>query len=92
MEAEIVSLRKQVKNGKTLQNYTNSSKALEEIINNQRSNSDKTGLGYKENFEKEPSPYMTTKEDGYAKSNKQVDLPANSRDQDSQEEPWKTIT
>ena len=34
---------------------------------------------------------MTTKEDGYAKSNKQVDLPANSRDQDSQEEPWKSI-
>ena len=80
MEVEIVSLRKQVKNGKTLQNYTNSSKALEEIINNQRSNSDKTGLGYKEKSEKEPSPSMTTKEYGYAKSNKKVDLPANSRD------------
>ena len=48
LEAEIVSLRKQVKNGKTLQNYTNSSKELEEIINNQRSNNDNTGLSYKE--------------------------------------------
>ena len=68
---------------KTLQNYTNSSKALEEIINNQQSNGNKTSLGYKENFEKEPSPSMTTKEDGYAKSNKRVDLPANLRDQKS---------
>ena len=34
---------------------------------------------------------MTTKEDGYAKSTKQVDLPARSRDQDSQEEPCKII-
>ena len=34
---------------------------------------------------------MTTKEDGYEKSTKQVDLPTRSRDPDSQEEPWKTI-
>jgi len=34
---------------------------------------------------------MTTKEYGYEKSTKQVDLPARLRDQDSQEEPWKTI-
>ena len=76
---------------KIFKTQTNNSKALEEIIKNQRSNSDKTGLGYKEKFEKEPSPSMTTKEDGYAKSNKQVDLLANSIDQDSQVEPWKTI-
>ena len=35
---------------------------------------------------------MTTKGYGYAKYNKHVELLANSRDQDSQEEPWKTIT
>ena len=33
---------------------------------------------------------MTTKEDEFAKYNKQVDLPANSRDQELQE-PWKAI-
>eukprot|EP00253_Pinus_taeda_P003186 PITA_03186 len=91
LEAEIISLRKEVKKGKTFQNYANSSKNLDELINNQRSCNDKTGLGYKEKIEKESSPSMTTKEDGYPKSTKQVDLPARSRDQDSQEEPWKTI-
>ena len=88
LEAEIISLRKEVKNGKTLQNYTNNSKNLDELINNQWSCNDKTGLGYKEKFKKESSPSMTTKEDGYAK---RVDPPAKSRYQDSWEEPWKTI-
>lgn len=91
LEAEIVSLQKEVKNGKTLQNYANSSKTSDELISNQRSCSDKTGLGYKEKFEKKSSPSMKTKEDGYAKSTRKVDLTARSRDQDSQEEPWKTI-
>ena len=35
LEAEVVSLRKEVKKGKTIQNYANSSRALEELINNQ---------------------------------------------------------
>ena len=39
-----------------------------------------TSLGYKEKSEKEPSPSMTTEEDGYEKYNKHVDLLANSRD------------
>jgi len=34
---------------------------------------------------------MKIKEYGYAKSTKDIDLSAKSRDQDSQEEPWKTI-
>jgi len=34
---------------------------------------------------------MTTKEDGYGKYTT-VDLSAKSRDQDSWEEPWKTIS
>lgn len=34
---------------------------------------------------------MKTKQDGYEKYIKQVELLAKSRDQDSQEEPWKTI-
>lgn len=91
LEVEIVSLRKEVKNGKTLQDYANGSRTLDELINNQRSCNDKSGLDYKEKIEKESSPSMTTKEDGYAKSTKQVDLVARSRNQDSQEEPWKTI-
>ena len=34
---EVVSLRKEVKKGKIVQNYANSSRALEKRINNQRS-------------------------------------------------------
>ena len=48
LDAEVVSLRKEVKKGKTIQNYANSSRALEELINNQRSYNNKTDLGYKE--------------------------------------------
>ena len=48
LEAELVSLHKEVKKGKIVQNYANSSRALEELINNQRSYNDRTGLGYKE--------------------------------------------
>ena len=67
MEAEIVSLKKELKSGKTLQGYTNSSKSLDELMRNQQSYSDKIGLGYKEKSEREACPSMTTKEDGYAK-------------------------
>jgi len=91
LEAEIDSLRKEVKSGKILQNYAKSSNNLDELISNQRSCSDKTGLDYNEIFERESSSSLTTKEGGYAKSTKQVDLRARSRDQDSKEEPWKTI-
>ena len=48
LEAEVVSLREEVKKGKTIQNYANNSRALEELINNQRSYNEKTGIGYKE--------------------------------------------
>lgn len=91
MEAEIVALRKEVKNGKTFENYANSSKTLDELISNQRAYNDKTGLGSKEKIEKKSSPLMAIKEDGYAKSTKQIGLSAKSRDQDLQEGPWKTI-
>ena len=37
LEAEVVSLREEVKKGKTIQTYANSSRALEELINNQGS-------------------------------------------------------
>jgi len=35
LEAEVVSLRKEVKKGKIVQKYANSSRVLEELINNQ---------------------------------------------------------
>ena len=35
LEAEVVSLRKDVKKGKTIQKYANNSRVLEELINNQ---------------------------------------------------------
>ena len=83
LEAEVVSLREEVKKGKTVQNYANSSRALEELINNQQSYNEKTGIGYKEE-EARPS---TTKYNEPMRSNMYVDFIG----QDSQEQPWKKI-
>ena len=69
LEAEVVSLRKEVKKGKTIQNYANNSRALEQLINNQRSYNDKTGIGYKE--EAGPS---TTKYNEPMRSDMHVDF------------------
>ena len=79
LEAEVVSLREEVKKGKTIQNYANSSRALEELINNQRSYNDKTGIGYKE---EEAGP-STTKYNEPMRSDMHVDFIG----QDSQEQP-----
>ena len=83
LEAEVVSLRKEVKKGKTIQNYANGSRALEELINNQRSYNDRTGLGYKE----EEAIPSTTKYNEPMRSDMHVDFVG----QDSQEQPWKKI-
>ena len=83
LEAKVVSLHKEVKKGKTIQNYANSSRALEEIINNQRSYNDRTGLGYKE---EEAGP-STTKYNEPMRS----DIHEDFIGQDSQAHPWKTI-
>ena len=69
--------------GKTIQNYANSSRALEELINNQRYYNDKTGLDYKE---EEVGP-STTKYNEPMRSNMHVYFIG----EDSQEHPWKTI-
>ena len=81
LEVEVVSLCEEVKKGKTIQNYANISRALEELINNQRSYNDKTGISYKEVG---PS---TTKYNEPMRSNMHVDFIG----QDSQEQPWKKI-
>ena len=83
LEAEVVSLRKEVNKGKSAQNYANSSRALEELIKNQRSYNDRTGLGYKE---EEAGP-STTKYNEPMRSNIYEDLIG----QDSQTHPWKVI-
>ena len=83
LEAEVVSLHKEVKKGKTIQNYANSSRSLEELINNQRSYNEKTGIGYKE---EEAGP-STKKYNEPMRSDMHVDFIG----QDSQEQPWKTI-
>ena len=72
-----------MKKGKTIQNYANSSRALEEIINNQRSYNDRTSLDYKE---EEVGP-STTKYNEPMRSDMHVDFIG----QDSQEQPWKSI-
>ena len=72
-----------MKKGKTIQNYANSSRAFEELINNQQSYNDRTGLGYKE---EEARPY-TKKYNEPMRSNINVDFIG----QDSQAHPWKMI-
>ena len=70
LEVEVVSLRKEVKKGKTIQNYANSSRALEELIKNQRSYNDRTDISYKE---EEAGP-STTKYNGPMRSDMHVDF------------------
>ena len=72
-----------MKKGKTIQNYANSSRALEELINNKRSYNNRTGIGYKE---EEAGP-STTKYNEPMRSDMHVDFIG----QDSQEQPWKKI-
>ena len=83
LEAEVVSLCKEVKKGKNVQNYANNSRELEELNNNQRSYNDRTSLGYKE---EEAGP-STTKYNEPMRSDGHVDFIG----QYFQEQPWKTI-
>ena len=83
LEDEVVSLRDEVKKGKIIQNYANSSRELEELINNQRSYNDRTGLSYRE---EEAGP-STKKYNEPMRS----DMLADFIGQDSQAHPWKKI-
>ena len=79
LEVEVVSLCKEVKKGKTVQNYAYIPRALEKLINNQPSYNNRTGLGYKE---EEAGP-STTKYNEPMRSDMHVDFIG----QDSQEHP-----
>ena len=59
-----------MKKGKIIQNYANTSRALEELINNQWSYNDKTDIGYKE---EEVGP-ATTKYNETMRSDMHVDF------------------
>ena len=48
-EVEIVSLKNKLQTKDIAKGYENSSKVLEQIISNQKSFFDKTGIGYKQN-------------------------------------------
>jgi hypothetical protein len=61
LEAEIVTLRKDLQN----KNMQNSSKVLNDIINSQRPNHDKSGLGY--NQTKKGSSSKTIEQETYQK-------------------------
>jgi hypothetical protein len=50
LEAEIVVLRKYLEKSKTQIKFINGSETLDNILSNQRSPDDKTGLGYKESL------------------------------------------
>ena len=76
-------LREEVKKGKTIQNYANTSRALEELINNQQSYNDKTRI---DNKEEELGP-STEKYNELMGSDIHVDFTG----QDSQEQPSKII-
>ena len=83
LEAEAVSLCKEVKKGKIVENYANNSRELEELINNQRSYNGKTGLGYQE----EEAVTSKTKYNEPMRYDMHVDFIG----QDSQEHNWKII-
>ena len=83
LEVELVSLCKELKKGKNVQNYAKNSRALEELINNQRSYNDRNGIDYKE---EEARPY-TIKYNEPMISDMHVDFIGKN----SQERPWKTI-
>ena len=70
LEAEVVSLCEEVKKGKNIQNYANNSRALEELINNQLSYNNKTGLNYKE----EEGGHSATKYNKHMRSDMHVDF------------------
>jgi hypothetical protein len=66
LEAEVVTLRKDLKN----KNMQNNSKFLDNIINSQKSHHDKSGLGYNQT-EKESSS-KTTEQETYPKSHAEI--------------------
>jgi hypothetical protein len=49
LEAEIVFLKRELEKGNNQSRFENSSKILDDILNSQRSSSNKTGLGYDQN-------------------------------------------
>jgi hypothetical protein len=65
VESEIVSLRKDLEKSKTQMKFIKGSENLDNILSNQRSPDDKTGLGYKESLKivkGESSTNMSTSE------------------------------
>jgi hypothetical protein len=65
LEAEIVSLRKDLEKSKTQMKFIKGYETLDNILSNQRSPDDKTGLGYKESLKivkGESSTNMSTSE------------------------------
>ena len=61
-EAEIVSLKNKLQMKDIAKGYDNSSKVLEQIISNQKSFFDKTGIGYKQNTNEASSSMLTDNE------------------------------
>jgi hypothetical protein len=68
LEAEIVSLRKELQKKDIQQNFGNNTKILDEIINSQRPCYDKSGLGYKKTHTEKGSSSMTTGKEAEQKS------------------------
>jgi hypothetical protein len=67
LEAGIISLRKELQKD-VRQNFSNNTKILNEIINNQRTCDDKYGLGYKQTHTEKGSSFTTTKKEAEQKS------------------------
>ena len=61
-EAEIVSLKNKLQTKNIAKGYENNSKVLEQIISNQKSFFDKTGIGYKQNANEASSSMFTDNE------------------------------
>jgi hypothetical protein len=77
LEAEIVSLRKELQKKDVQQNLGNNTKILDEIINSQRPCYDKSGLGYKQiHTEKGSSSMMTEKKQNKRVMQKSSEVPS----------------
>jgi hypothetical protein len=108
LEAEIVLLKREIEKEKKQSRFENSSKILNDILNNQRSPSNKTGLGYDQkkfnkgsNFtyqeiNKNPKSYATTLQSSFRKQESKIRTDLKQQKyvlpSEKNEYRWNTIT
>jgi hypothetical protein len=108
LEAEIILLKGEIEKEKKQSRFENSSKILNDIINSQRSPSNKTGLGYDQNkfnkgsnftsqeINKNPKSYATALQSSFRKQESKIRIDSNQHKSilpsQNNEYRWNTIT